>query len=64
MKTSKMFLVNSSPSLSVVVMRDVDEKSKGFGFVHFKYVDDVVNVVDSLNGFFKNDYKEWYVVRA
>lgn len=46
--------------ISVVVMRDVDGKLKCFGFVNFENVDDVVKVVDVLNGY-KFDEKEWYV---
>ncbi|KAH1109687.1 hypothetical protein AAZX31_04G040100 [Glycine max] len=48
---------------SAVVMRDVDGKSKGFGFVNFANVDDAAKAVEALNG--KNfDGKEWYVGKA
>ncbi|TKY75041.1 Polyadenylate-binding protein 8 [Spatholobus suberectus] len=48
---------------SVVVMRDVDGKSKCFGFVNFANPGDAAKAVEALNG--KNfDGKEWYVGRA
>ena len=48
---------------SAVVMRDVDGKSKGFGFVNFANVEDAAKAVEALNG--KNfDGKEWYVGKA
>ncbi|GLJ18803.1 hypothetical protein SUGI_0335730 [Cryptomeria japonica] len=49
---------------SAVVMRDVDGKSKGFGFVNFENADDAANAVDNLNGKTFNDDREWYVGRA
>lgn len=48
---------------SVVVMRDADGKSKGFGFVNYESADDAAKAVEALNG--KTvDEKEWYVGRA
>ncbi|KAK3221891.1 hypothetical protein Dsin_008916 [Dipteronia sinensis] len=48
---------------SSVVMRDVDGKSKGFGFVNFEDPDDAARAVEALNGY-KFDDKEWYVGKA
>ncbi|KAK9690909.1 hypothetical protein RND81_09G162700 [Saponaria officinalis] len=48
---------------SAVVMRDIDGKSKCFGFVNFENSDDAAKAVDSLNGQ-KFDDKEWYVGKA
>ncbi|KAF4380837.1 hypothetical protein F8388_017191 [Cannabis sativa] len=48
---------------SVVVMRDGEGKSKGFGFVNFEEPDDAARAVDALNGK-KFDDKEWYVGKA
>lgn len=48
---------------SAVVMRDVDGKSKCFGFVNFEVADDAAKAVDALNGQ-KFDDKEWYVGKA
>lgn len=48
---------------SAVVMRDVDGKSKGFGFVNFENSDDAANAVDTLNGQVIEG-KEWYVGKA
>ncbi|PON42981.1 Polyadenylate binding protein [Parasponia andersonii] len=48
---------------SVVVMRDGDGKSKGFGFVNFEDPDDAARSVEALNGK-KFDDKEWYVGKA
>ncbi|KAK0603174.1 hypothetical protein LWI29_002173 [Acer saccharum] len=48
---------------SSVVMRDVDGKSKGFGFVNFEDPDDAARSVEALNGY-KFDDKEWYVGKA
>ncbi|KAL9238321.1 hypothetical protein vseg_012756 [Gypsophila vaccaria] len=48
---------------SAVVMRDMDGKSKCFGFVNFENSDDAAKAVDSLNGQ-KFDDKEWYVGKA
>ncbi|KAL8141109.1 hypothetical protein V2J09_007130 [Rumex salicifolius] len=51
------------PTTSVVVMRDGDGKSKGFGFVNYESADDAARAVDALNG--KTvDEKELYVGRA
>ncbi|KAL2939363.1 Polyadenylate-binding protein 2 [Bienertia sinuspersici] len=48
---------------SAVVMRDVDGKSKGFGFVNFENADDAAKAVEALNGQMI-DGKEWYVGKA
>ncbi|KAL1821899.1 hypothetical protein ACET3Z_016768 [Daucus carota] len=48
---------------SVAVMRDVNGKSKCFGFVNFDNADDAAKAVEALNGK-KFDDKEWYVGRA
>ena len=48
---------------SVVVMRDGEGKSKGFGFVNFEEPDDAARSVEALNGK-KVDDKEWYVGKA
>ncbi|XP_019166200.1 PREDICTED: polyadenylate-binding protein 8-like [Ipomoea nil] len=48
---------------SVVVMRDEDGKSKGFGFVNFEDTDDAARSVEVLNGH-KFDNREWYVGKA
>lgn len=48
---------------SAVVMRDMDGKSKCFGFVNFENSDDAAKAVDSLNGQ-KFEDKEWYVGKA
>ncbi|XP_057429038.1 polyadenylate-binding protein 8-like isoform X2 [Lotus japonicus] len=48
---------------SAVVMRDVDGKSKCFGFVNFENADEAAKAVDALNGK-KFDDKEWYVGKA
>ncbi|KAJ8763474.1 hypothetical protein K2173_002357 [Erythroxylum novogranatense] len=48
---------------SAVVMRDVDGKSKCFGFVNFENADDAARAVEALNGK-KFDDKEWYVGKA
>lgn len=48
---------------SAVVMRDIEGKSKCFGFVNFEHADDAAKAVDALNGK-KIDEKEWYVGRA
>ncbi|TYH17784.1 hypothetical protein ES288_A05G217900v1 [Gossypium darwinii] len=48
---------------SVVVMRDADGTSKGFGFVNFEYADAAAKAVEALNGK-KLDEKEWYVGKA
>lgn len=48
---------------SAVVMRDVDGKSKGFGFVNFENADAAAQAVEALNGK-KFDDKEWYVGKA
>ncbi|PON67170.1 Polyadenylate binding protein [Trema orientale] len=48
---------------SVVVMRDGEGKSKGFGFVNFEDPDDAARSVEALNGK-KFDDKEWYVGKA
>jgi len=48
---------------SAVVMRDVDGKTKCFGFVNFENADDAANSVECLNGK-KVDGKEWYVGKA
>ena len=51
------------PTSSAVIMRDIDGKSKGFGFVNFDNADDAAKAVENLNGKWIND-KEWYVGRA
>ncbi|KAJ7298852.1 hypothetical protein O6H91_05G074200 [Diphasiastrum complanatum] len=51
------------PISSAVVMRDVDGKSKCFGFVNFEHADDAAKAVESLHGT-KIDETEWYVGRA
>ncbi|XP_059447626.1 polyadenylate-binding protein 8-like isoform X2 [Corylus avellana] len=48
---------------SVVVMRDMDGKSRCFGFVNFETADDAARAVEALNGK-KIDDKEWYVGKA
>ncbi|MED6194903.1 Polyadenylate-binding protein 8 [Stylosanthes scabra] len=48
---------------SAVVMRDLDGKSKCFGFVNFENADDAAKAVEALNGK-KFDDKEWYVGKA
>lgn len=48
---------------SAVVMRDVDGKSKCFGFVNFENAEDAAKAVAELNGK-KVEDKEWYVGRA
>ncbi|KHG04776.1 Polyadenylate-binding 2 -like protein [Gossypium arboreum] len=48
---------------SVVVMRDADGTSKGFGFVNFEHADAAAKAVEALNGK-KLDEKEWYVGKA
>ncbi|CAJ2640963.1 polyadenylate-binding protein 2-like isoform X2 [Trifolium pratense] len=48
---------------SAVVMRDVDGKSKCFGFVNFENADAAAKAVEALNGK-KFDEKEWYVGKA
>ncbi|XP_062159841.1 polyadenylate-binding protein 2-like [Alnus glutinosa] len=48
---------------SAVVMRDVDGKSKCFGFVNFENADDAAKAVEELNGKAFDD-KEWYVGKA
>ncbi|KAK9667139.1 hypothetical protein RND81_14G235800 [Saponaria officinalis] len=48
---------------SAVVMRDMDGKSKCFGFVNFENADEAAKAVDGLNGQ-KVDEKEWYVGKA
>ena len=48
---------------SAVVMRDIDGKSKCFGFVNFENADDAAKAVEALNGQ-KFDDKEWYVGKA
>ncbi|KAF5448172.1 hypothetical protein F2P56_028728 [Juglans regia] len=48
---------------SVIVMRDMDGKSKCFGFVNFENADDAAKAVEALNGK-KVDDKEWYVGKA
>ncbi|KAK8962750.1 Polyadenylate-binding protein 2 [Platanthera guangdongensis] len=48
---------------SIVVMRDLDGKSKCFGFVNFENPDDAATAVQELNGK-KMEDKEWYVGRA
>lgn len=45
---------------SIVIPKDGDGKSKCFGFVHFKDVDDAAWSVEVLNGH-KFDNKKWYV---
>eukprot|EP00898_Chlorokybus_atmophyticus_P001406 jgi/Chlat1/2266/Chrsp17S08727 len=41
---------NIGPLLNVVIMRDTDGKSKGFGFVNFERTEDAAEAVDKLNG--------------
>ncbi|XVE93397.1 hypothetical protein REPUB_Repub01dG0188500 [Reevesia pubescens] len=48
---------------SAVVMRQLDGKSKGFGFINFENADDAARAVESLNGK-KFDDKEWFVGKA
>jgi polyadenylate-binding protein len=48
---------------SVVVMRDMDGKSRCFGFINFESADDAARAVEALNGK-KVDDKEWYVGKA
>ncbi|EXB54169.1 Polyadenylate-binding protein 2 [Morus notabilis] len=48
---------------SVVVVRDGEGNSKGFGFVNFELTDDAAHAVEALNGK-KFDDKEWYVGKA
>eukprot|EP00897_Mesotaenium_endlicherianum_P009619 jgi/Mesen1/8686/ME000516S08007 len=48
---------------SAVVMRDLDGKSRGFGFVNFESSEDASKACDALNGKVFDD-KEWYVGRA
>lgn len=48
---------------SVVVMRDGEGKSKGFGFVNFEEPEDAAKAVEALNGK-KVDEKELYVGKA
>ncbi|KAK9677712.1 hypothetical protein RND81_11G161300 [Saponaria officinalis] len=48
---------------SAAVMRDMDGKSKCFGFVNFENADDAARAIDALNGR-KFDDKEWYVGKA
>ncbi|KAK8939580.1 Polyadenylate-binding protein 2 [Platanthera guangdongensis] len=48
---------------SIVVMIDLDGKSKCFGFVNFENPDDAATAVQELNGK-KMEDKEWYVGRA
>ncbi|KAK8941787.1 Polyadenylate-binding protein 2 [Platanthera guangdongensis] len=48
---------------SIVVMRDLDGKSKCFGFVNFENPDDAATAVQELNAK-KMEDKEWYVGRA
>ncbi len=48
---------------SAVVMRDVDGRSKCFGFVNYENADDAAKAVEALNGK-KFDDKEWYVGKA
>ena len=50
---------------SVVVMKDGEGKSKGFGFVCFEDSESAVKAVDDLDGYDKmNDDKAWIVCRA
>lgn len=51
------------PLTSVAVMRDVDGKSKCFGFINFESADDAARSVEALNGK-KIDDKEWFVGKA
>ncbi|KAK4766392.1 hypothetical protein SAY87_008034 [Trapa incisa] len=51
------------PITSAVVMRDMDGKSKCFGFVNFDDADDAARAVIALNGK-KFEEKEWYVGKA
>ncbi|KAI3938370.1 hypothetical protein MKW98_015269 [Papaver atlanticum] len=48
---------------SAVVMRDVDGKSKCFGFVNFENTEDAGVAVEALNGK-KIEDKEWFVGKA
>lgn len=48
---------------SVIVMRDAEGKSKGFGFVNFENAEDAANCVQNLNGK-KIGGKECYVEKA
>ncbi|KAL4319209.1 hypothetical protein GQ457_18G016330 [Hibiscus cannabinus] len=51
------------PITSAVVMRELNGKSKGFGFVNFESADAAARAVESLNGKKFGD-KEWYVGKA
>lgn len=51
------------PISSAVIMREVDGKSKCFGFVNFENADDAAKAVDEMHGKWMDD-KEWYVSRA
>lgn len=51
------------PLTSVAVMRDMDGKSRCFGFINFEDTDDAARAVEALNGR-KCDDKEWYVGKA
>jgi polyadenylate-binding protein len=51
------------PLTSVVVMRDADGNSKGFGFINFENAEDAARAVEGLNGQ-KVDQKELYVGKA
>ncbi|CAN1811937.1 Polyadenylate-binding protein 8 [Linum perenne] len=48
---------------SVVIMRELGGRSKGFGFVNFANKDDASRAVDALNGR-RIHGKVWYVARA
>ncbi|KAL9231722.1 hypothetical protein vseg_006913 [Gypsophila vaccaria] len=48
---------------SAVVMRDMNGKSKCFGFVNFENANEAAEAVDALNGQSFDD-KEWYVGKA
>ena len=49
---------------SVVVMKDAEGKSKGFGFVCFEDTDAAKKAVEELDGYDKVEDKAWIVCRA
>jgi len=51
------------PTTSVVVMKDAEGKSRGFGFVNFEEPEHAAAAVEKLNGHDDGE-KEWFVCRA